>query len=223
MARKSRGVLAPKDLEGKKLGATAADSAFAQWKVFVQANGIDASKVMVETIGFPVRDPMLAAGQLDAIAGFSFSSYINLKDRGVPTDDIVVLPMSDYGVSLYGDAIMVSQKFAAEHPQAVRGFLRAFVKGLKETLHDPTAAVDSVITRNDAAKKEVELERLDMALRDNVMTDEVRADGLGGIDANRLERSIGQLASTYGLKLKPKPSDIFDSSYLPSMMDRKVN
>ncbi|MGZ5803318.1 MAG: ABC transporter substrate-binding protein, partial [Xanthobacteraceae bacterium] len=31
VARKSRGVSAPKDLEGKKLGAPPADGAYAQW------------------------------------------------------------------------------------------------------------------------------------------------------------------------------------------------
>ena len=71
----------PKDLEGKKLGAPAADGAYAQWKIFVQANGIDASKVTIENVGFPVREPMLPTGQVDAITGFSFSSFINLKDR----------------------------------------------------------------------------------------------------------------------------------------------
>jgi NitT/TauT family transport system substrate-binding protein len=130
VSRKSRGVLKPKDLEGHKLGAPAADGAFAQWKIFVQANGIDASKVTVENVGFPVREPMLAAGQVDAITGFSFSSYINLKDRGVPVDDIVVLLMADYGVNLYGNTIIVSPKFASEHPDAVKGFLRAFLRGL---------------------------------------------------------------------------------------------
>ena len=71
---------------------------------------------------------MLAAGEVDAITGFSFSSFINLKDRGVPVDDIVVLLMADYGVDLYGNAIFVNPKFAAEHPDAVKAFLRAFIK-----------------------------------------------------------------------------------------------
>src|SRR3984893_11726758 len=142
VARKSRGVTAPKGLEGKKLGAPAADGAFAQWKIFAQANAIDTSKVTIETVGFPVREPMLAAGQVDAITGFSFSSYVNLKERGVPVDDIVVLLMADYGVNLYGNSIIVSPKFAAEHPQAVKGFLRAFLKGLKDTVRDPATAVD---------------------------------------------------------------------------------
>jgi NitT/TauT family transport system substrate-binding protein len=224
VGRKSRGVTTPKDLEGKKLGAPAPDGAYAQWPIFVQANGIDASKVTIENVGFPVREPMLAAGQVDAITGFSFSSFINLKDKGVAVDDITVLLMADYGVNLYGNAVIVNPKFAAEHPDAVKGFLRAFTKGLKETVKSPDTAVDSVLKRNDIAKKATELERLNMALRDNVITAEVKANGYGGIDSGRFAKAIEQIGLTYKWKAeKPKPDDIFDASFLPSAADRKFN
>src|SRR6185436_1057006 len=150
------------------------DGAFAQWPIFTQANGIDPSKVTIVSVGFPVREPMLASGEVDAITGFSFSSYINLKDRGVPANDITVLLMADYGVNLYGNTIMVNPKFAAEKPEAVKGFLRAFTKGLHETIKNPATAVESVLKRNDVAKKEVELERLQMAIKDNIVTAEVK-------------------------------------------------
>lgn len=223
VARKSRGVTRPKDLEGKKLGAPAADGAYAQWPIFVKANDIDASKVTIENVGFPVREPMLAAGQVDAITGFSFSSFLNLKDRGVPVDDIVVMLMADYGVNLYGNAIIVNPRFLAEKPEAVKAFLRAFLKGLKETVRDPASAVDSVIKRNDVAKKDVELERLRMALRDNILTDEVKKNGYGGVDLARLDQAIEQIGLTYTFKAKPAASDIFDSAFLPPAADRKVD
>lgn len=223
VGRKSRGVMKPKDLEGKKLGAPAPDGAYAQWKIFTQANGIDASKVTIENVGFPVREPMLAAGQVDAITGFSFSSYINLKDRGVPADDITVLLMADYGVNLYGNAIIVNPKFAAEKPEVVKKFLNAFLKGLKDTVKAPETAVDSVIKRNDVAKKDVELERLKMALKDNIVTPEVKANGFGGVDSARLDKSVDQIALTYEFKNpKPKGSDVFDASFLPAAADRKM-
>lgn len=222
VGRKSRGVEKPADLEGKKLGAPAADGAFAQWKIFVKATGIDASKVTIENIGFPVREPMLAAGQVDAITGFSFSSFINLKDRGVPVNDIVVMLMADHGVNLYGNAIIVNGKFATEKPEAVKGFVRAFLKGLKDTAKEPDKAVDSVLKRNDVAKKDVELERLRMALRDNILTAEVKAHGYGGIDRKRFEESIEQIALTYEFKDKAKAADVFDPSFLPAATDRKA-
>jgi NitT/TauT family transport system substrate-binding protein len=223
VGRKSRGVVKPKDLEGKKLGAPAPDGAYAQWPIFVKANSIDASKVTIENVGFPVREPMLAAGQVDAITGFSFSSYINLKDRGVAADDITVLLMADYGVNLYGNTIIVNPKFAAEKPEVVKAFLRAFTKGMQETVKNPSTSVDSVIKRNDVAKKEVELERLNMAIKDNIMTDEVKKNGFGAVDPGRLDASIDQIALTFTFKAKPKGSDIFDDSFLPAADARKAN
>jgi NitT/TauT family transport system substrate-binding protein len=222
VGRKSRGVSSPKDLEGKKLGAPPPDGAYAQWPIFVQANGIDASKVTIVSVGFPVREPMLASGEVDAITGFSFSSYINLKDRGVPANDITVLLMADYGVNLYGNTIMVNPKFAAEKPEAVKAFLRAFTKGLHETIKNPATAVESVLKRNDVAKKEVELERLQIA--DNIITPEVKKIGFGAVDADRLDKSIEQIALTYQFKnAKPKGSEVFDASFLPADQERKLD
>ena len=221
IGRKSRGIEKPKDLEGKTLGAPSGDGAYAQWPIFAQANNIDVSKVAIENVGFPVREPMLAAGQVDAITGYSFSSYIDLKDKGVPVDDVVVLLMADYGVLLYGNAILVNTKFAAEHPDAVQGFLRAFLKGLKDTVKQPATAVDSVTKRNGQARKDVELERLNMAIRENIVTPEVKADGYGGIDGDRFARALEQIALTYKFKAKPKLDDVFDSSFLPAAAVRQ--
>jgi NitT/TauT family transport system substrate-binding protein len=223
IGRKSRGIGKPKDLEGKTLGAPSAGGAFAQWPIFARANGIDVSKVAIENVSFPVREPMLAAGQVDAITGYSFTSYVDLKDKGVPVDDIVVLLMADYGVALYGSAILVNTKFAAEHPDAVQGFLRAFMKGLKDTVRQPAAAIESVIKRNGEARKNVELERLNMAIRENIVTPEVKADGYGGIDGDRFARALEQIALSYKLKAKPKLDDVFDSSFLPAPAARKYN
>lgn len=223
VGRKSRGVITPKDLEGKRLGAPTPDGAYAQWPIFVLANDIDASKVMIVNVGVPVREPMLASGEVDAITGCSFASYIDLKDRGVPADDITVLLMADHGVDLYGDAILVNPKFAAEKPEIVRAFLRAFLKGLKETAASPATAVESVVKRNDVARKDLELERLRIALTENILTPEVMANGYGDVDRARFERAIGQIGLTYAYKARPKAADIFDTSFLPDAADRQVN
>jgi NitT/TauT family transport system substrate-binding protein len=223
VGRKSRGIAEPKSLEGKKLGAPPTSSTFGQWPLFARLNGIEVSKVTVETIATPVRAPMLAAGQLDAVLGFSFRIYVDLKDRGVPVDDIVLLPMANYGLKLYGNAIIVNSKFAAEKPEAVRSFLQVFLRGLKEAVRRPGEAVDSVVKRDDVARKEVELERLRMAISNNIVTPEVRADGYGAVAAGRFEEAIEQLALTYTFKAKPKLEDVFDASFLPTLAERKVN
>jgi NitT/TauT family transport system substrate-binding protein len=222
VARRSRGITDPKQLEGKKLGTPPVGMTF-EWPLFAKLNNVDAAKVTIETIGFPVRAPMLAAGQIDAALGYSFRLYVDLKDRGVPVDDIVLMPMADYGLKLYGNAIIVNPKFAAEKPEAVRGFLHAFLQGLKEIVHRPAEAVDTIMRRDDTVKRDVELERLRMAIRDNIVTPEVKANGFGAVDLARLAESIDQIGLVYTFKAKPKAEDIFDASFLPPASERKVH
>jgi NitT/TauT family transport system substrate-binding protein len=222
IARKGRGIDGPRDLQGKTLAAPAADPAFAQWPVFAKVNGIESDKVAVEDVSFAVREPMLAAGEVDAITGFSFTAYVDLKSRGVPADDLTLLPMADYGLALYGDAIMVAPGFAQDKPAAVRGFLRAYVRALKDTVRDPARAVDAALRRIDGASKTVELERLRMALRNNIVTLAVRANGFGGVDPQRFAAAIDQLALAYRFRAKDKAAAAVDLSFLPPAAERQV-
>jgi len=219
---KKNGIAKPKDLEGKVLGAPAADGAWAQWPIFVEANKIDASRVKVENIGFPVREPMLAQGKVDAITGFWFSSYMNLKAQGIPDDEIVVLHMRDWGLDLYGNGIVANPDFMRFSPKAVAGFVRGTIKGIQETARDPEGAIESVMKRNPIAKRDVELERLKMSLDKNFITPDVRKNGIGTIDMKRLERSIEQIGLTFQYTNKPKPADIFTTQYLPPKEQRLV-
>ena len=219
---KKNGIAKPKDLEGKSLGAPAADGAYAQWPIFVQANKIDASKVKIENIGFPVREPMLAQGKVDAITGFWFSSYMNLRANNVPASEIVVLHMRDYGVDLYGNAIIANPDFMRFSPKAMAGFVKATIRGIQETLKNPDTAIDSLVKRNPIAKRDVELERLKLSLEKNYVTPDVRKYGLGAVDVKRLERSIDQIGLTFSYSSKPKAADIFTSQYLPPREQRLV-
>lgn len=215
------GIKKPKDLEGKVLGAPAPDGAYAQWKAFVKENNIDASKVKIENVGFPVREPMLADGKVDAITGFSFSMHFNLMQKGIKAEEIVTMLMADHGLVLYGNAIMVNPDYAKANPKVVQGFVRATIKGMIDTIKDPDSAIKSVMKRNETGDEKVELERLKMSLRDNFVTPWVKANGVGGVDMARLAKSIDQIALTYDFKNRPKAEDIFTSQYLPPAAERK--
>lgn len=223
VGRKSRGITDPKSLEGKRLGAPPATATAQQWPVFARVNDIDTSKVTIENIAVPVRVPMLAAGQLDAAFGYSFRLFVDLKDRGVPVGDVVQLQMADYNMRLYGAAVIVNAKYAAEQPDAVKGFVRGTVRGFRDVVRNPATAVEPVLRRDEQARKDVEIERLRMAVRENIVTPEVRANGLGAIDPARMEEAISQLALTYTFKARPKAEAVFDSSFLPPISERRAN
>lgn len=219
---KRTGITSPKDLEGKTLGAPAPDGAYAQWPIFVQANGIDASTVKIENVGFPVREPMLAQGKVDAITGFSFSSFFSLKANGIADEDIVVMLMGDYGVNLYGNAIIVNPEFAKSNPDAVKAFLRATIKGIQETIASPDTAIDALMKVNKIANRDNELARLKMALRDNIATPAAKQNGIGSVDMQRLNDSIDQIGLTFTFTNKPSAQDIFNPEFLPAAADRQI-
>ena len=216
VGRKSLGVAAPADLEGKVLGAPPPDGAWAQFPIFAAETGIDADAITVEPVGFPTREPMLAEGNVAAITGFSFSSTLNLKRLGVPEDDISVLLMADYGVDLYGNAIIVNTDFAAANPEIITGFLSAVGMGWKDAIATPDAAIAALMERNPAADAALETERLQMAIDANVLTDFVAENGMGTIDADRMASAIEQTKSVYEFTTEPDAALYFDGSYLPT-------
>ncbi|CAN7239322.1 ABC transporter substrate-binding protein [Neorhizobium tomejilense] len=223
VGRKSLGITTdPKSLEGKKLGAPPPDGAFAQWKAFKQVAKIDDSKITLESIGFPVREPMLAQGKVDAVFGFAFSVILNLKAQGIKDDDIATILMAEHGLNLYGNAVLINTDFAAKNPAAVKGFLKALAKGFADAVAKPEEGVTAVLKRNETLNKDIELERLKMANAMNIKTPYVVANGFGGIDPARLAASIDTLKVSMGLKGNVKAEQVFDASFLPAKAERML-
>lgn len=224
IGRKSLGVTEdPKSLEGKKLGAPPPDAAFGQWPAFVDVAGLDTSGMTIENVGFPVREPMLAQGQVDAIFGFSFSSVINLKSQGVPMDDIATILMAENGLDLYGNVVMVNTDFAESNPEAVKGFVKALVRGFLDTIADPEASVPYVLKRNEVLDEATETDRIMMAMDHAIATPAVKANGFGGIDMAKLAKSMEYLKASMGVSdTPPAPERVFDPSYLPPVEERMI-
>lgn len=215
VGRKSLGIEEPSDLEGRILGAPPPDGAFAQWPIFVATTGIDASLVTIEPVGFPTREPSLAEGNVDAVTGFSFTSFLNTARLGVPEEDLTVILMADHGVDLYGNVIIVNTDFAAANPDAVTAFLEAVARGWVDTIADPAAAIESLVSRNPAMDSELELRRLELAMQDSVVTDWVLANGMGIIDPDRFANAIEQIKLTYDYQTEPDASLYFTDAFLP--------
>lgn len=223
VARKSRGISSMSDIEGKTIGIADGDLAARLWPAVARHNGIRLGKVRTEKISAAVREPMLSAGQVDAVTGFSFLSAINLRDRGIPANDLVVLRFSEFGSEVYGHALIVNPKFAEDNPDAVKAFVRATIAGIRLAIKDPAQAIDDVLAQMSGGSRDIELERLRASIANNIVTDEVKRNGLGGIDDNRFVAGVSQIAEDYEFHKRPLPSDIFDDAFLPPPDARKID
>lgn len=215
VGRVSQGISGIEDLEGSILGAPPPDGAWAQFPILAAVNDIDVSTMTIEEVGFPTREPMLAEGNVDAVTGFNFSSYLSLARLGVPEEDITTIMFSDHGVALYGNAIIANTNFAAENPEAVTGALRAIARGWSDAIADPAAGAAAVIDRNPAGDVDLETRRLQLAIDGNVLTDYVVENGMGTIDPERMATALDQLRLTYEFQNEPDASLYFTDAYLP--------
>ena len=221
LALKKSGIKSPADLAGKTMGAPAFDAGRKAFPILARANNIDTSKINWKSMDPTLRETMLQRGDVDAITGFTFTSYIGLTARGVKEEDIVMMKYNDYGAELYGNAVIVNPKFAAENPEAVRGFLRAVNRAIKEVVANPEAFIGLVKQRDPLVTEATELKRLKMML-EFVDTPVARREGIGGINKLRFDSTIDRVVAAFGIKSTVSPDGIFNSSYLPAARERRL-
>jgi len=220
MALKKSGIKAPADLNGKKLGAPVFDAGRRAFPIFQKANNIGA--VTWTAMDPPLRETMLARGDVDAITGFTFTSLLNLEARGVKAEDVTVLQYAENGVKLYGNVIIANPKLVRENPQAIKAFLSAFAKGAKEVMAKPEAAIADVKARDGIINTELETRRLKLAIDTVIASPDARAEGFGQVNPGRLSLMASQVSDAFGTKTRVNPDAVWNGSFLPAKAELNV-
>jgi NitT/TauT family transport system substrate-binding protein len=221
VVKKDSPIRTPKDFEGRTLGAPANDGALKLFPTFAKVAGIDTSKVAITNMAPNLREQMLMRGQVDGVFGYLDTVWFSAKMMGVdPEKDLRFIMFSDYGMDLYANTIFFSRKFVKEHPEAVRGFVRALNKAVKEVIADPDAGIAHVIKREPLLKTDLEKEKLLTTLKRDMSHPEIAKIGFGDVDDARLKRSIDLVVQAGNLPRTPAVGEVFDHSFLPPRADR---
>ena len=220
MALKKSGIKTPADLSGKKLGAPVFDAGRRAFPIFAKANAVTGAQWTA--MDPPLRETMLVRGDVDAITGFTFTSLLNLEARGVKAEDVVVMPYPDFGVKLYGNAIIVSPKLLKDNPSAVKAFLIAFTKGTKEVLANPAAAIADVKARDGIINVDLETRRLKLAIDTVINSPNARAEGFGQVSAPRMALMASQVSDAFNTKTRINADTVWNGSFLPSKAELAI-
>jgi len=147
----------------------------------------------------------------------------SLIKGGKTQDDLNIFYYTDHGLDFYGNVVLVKESFLEENPEVVRSFLKAYIRGLQDTLRDPSAGLDSVMAAgDDLMERDSEKLRLQLALDNLLVNEEVEQIGLGAVDPERLKASIDQTVRGFGLAETPVIEEVFNDSYLPAQEERQV-
>jgi NitT/TauT family transport system substrate-binding protein len=214
VSRKSNGVAKPADLAGKTIAAPPGDASRRLFSVLAKANNFDANAVKWINVAPEMRESLLARKGADAIAGASFTAYIGVRSAGVPHNDVAVLRFSEFGVPLYGSALVIKPEFAAANAKAVTSFVQCVAEGVSASMANPEAAIDALVKREKLTDRKVELERLQLSIDWSIATPGVMKNGMSAIDPKRLDKSIADVAAAFGIAAPPR-NEIYTDQYLP--------
>jgi hypothetical protein len=113
---------------------------------------------------------------------------------GVKEDDMVEFPYADYGVSTFGNSIVVKPEWAAAHADTMRAFIKRALAGIKGSIADTKYAISSLKKFNTMLDDKIESTALDFSNARAIVTDDLKKYGLSAMEPKRLDRVLGQVA-----------------------------
>ena len=144
-----------------------------------------------------------------------------VRRLGIADSDLVVMRYQAYGVDIYGHAIVTTPEFAAAHGERVRRVLVAVAAAFRATLADPARSIAVMQKRDPLVDATMERERLDLVVREAIVTERVRRNGLGAVDPERLRRTIATITEAFGVP-PIDPTALYRADYLPPPDQRRL-
>lgn len=222
MSLAETGITEPTMLENKRLGIPSGSATRRLMPLFSQVTGFDLAKVDMPAVDPKLQQTLLLTKKIDAIAPYTISALPNLNKEGYPHDKLNIQRFADFGLDLYGNAVIATEAFLTENPKQAKGFLLALTKGLKDTISDPDEAVNTMASYDDLYEIPLERERLQIAIDTLFLSPEVKTNGFGAVEASRFKETIDQVVQGFELGITPEPGQIFDSQFLPPLADRRL-
>ncbi|ARP99493.1 hypothetical protein CAK95_10660 [Pseudorhodoplanes sinuspersici] len=202
-----------KKLTGLELGSSSASFLPRIWAAVMEMNGIDSKTMKVVNIDAPARVPMLAARKVPSIDLFIMSEPA--IRRAVPDAKPVCLFAGDLGLEIYANSIGVHEDFLKKNPDVVKKFVRAALRGWKDTFANPQEAAKIQLQYVKALDPQIVVEEIDI-LRRVAITPEVEKNGLGSITLERMKTTVDFINKNIdvpGEKLTAE--QIYAPGYLP--------
>lgn len=204
------GISEPQDLEGHRVAVQEGEFEGAVWDAFTSTTGIDRSNVE-EVPAAGGADVLFIDEQVDAIMDFYTSGAMVALTEGHEGEE-TLFQLRDY-LDILGHTTVVNNTFLNEHPDAVRGFLRAWAEGMKYTIDHPEETVDLLLERYPENEREA-MEWSVPQYAESWMTDQTEQNGLLSFTSEGWEATKAVLVDG-GLMDEADVSGLFTTEYLP--------
>ena len=145
VAKKSRGILTPKDMMGKRISSWGPEF-FVQIEEFMRKRGIEVEVLPQSgTVNLFLRDAVCAASAM------LYNEYHTILNSGLDKDDLTVFAMADYDLSYPEDGLYCTRSTYERDPELACAVARATLEGWRWAFEHPEEALDMVMRRVEGA------------------------------------------------------------------------
>lgn len=203
-----------KGLEGLKVGTGSGSFVSNIARAMMRKNGLDPNKLETVNVEPSARVAMLASGKIPAV-----DFYIMSKpgiDRAVKNAKVSTLLLADFGLDLYSNGIGAKESYLKEHPEIVKKFVKATLRGYQFAFKNPREAAELQRKTAKALNDDITVEELKI-VEDLTVTPEVKKNGIGSFTAEKMKSSVQWMAENGGFPKEkaPKPEDVYATGFLP--------
>ena len=181
-------------LQGKKIGFFYGHISTDVLRNLLRKNEIKYTEV---DVGFDYNQ--LIAGKIDAQWAFTVTAGLELPAKGI---EINIISPADYGIVTHGYTIFAQDKTLQDQPEMVLKFLRATLRGVKETVGNPDQAIKSLLKRDSKLNPELSLKRLQAY---NAVTSNSEGYPPGFMDRQMFQSTLDRLVDE---KVIQQPIDV---------------
>ena len=209
-------VKTPKDLEGRKLGASVTSGEFPFLPLYAEKTGFDMKKVDLVQIDGKVRERSLVEKQVDAVSSFATSTVPSLAPLGT---DLRVMLFRDAGLIFYGQSLTTQPARLEKDPKVCEAFVGGAMDAIKFTMTNFDEAVDIFLKANSEvaiSSTGKEYARIGLGLTNltNIVP-EVKDNGFGYADPAKVA-DMTDIVFRYAAgdkAAKPDPAVLFTNKF----------
>lgn len=220
LSLKKSNITKPTDLNGKRLASPPGASSRVMFPLFAAANGINLASINWIDVTPQLRETLLVQGQTDATTAL-VTDLAGLERLGITENDLNIMRFADFGVGLYGHVILTTPDYAAKNPDTVKKVVKGAAEAMKAAIADPGVSIAAIKKREPLIDEKVERGRLELVLKNAIVTDHVKREGLSAVEPDRLKKTIDMVAKTFSIPA-PDAAAIYRADYLPPRAELRL-
>jgi NitT/TauT family transport system substrate-binding protein len=138
-------IKSPKDLEGRKLGASVTSGEYPFLPLYAEKSGFDLKKVDLVQIDGKVRERSLVEKQVDAVSSFATSTLPSLAPLGTA---LRFMLFRDAGIVFYGQSLTTQPARLEKDPDLCQAFVAGAMEAIKFTMTNFDESIDIFLKAN---------------------------------------------------------------------------